>query len=190
MQRGSILAIDLASKTGLAEGRPGEKPRLRTIEFAPGGDVFDFYGALTAWMATKLRDNPPDLIAIEEPIAPSAIKGHTSHDTTMKTIGGFAIIVGIIKCKNIPFEPVRVATWRKHFIGSGVLASIDDRDARRKEGKRMVIHRCRLLGWAPEDDNQADAAGIWDWAGATCMNSLPEKLHLFGEKGGPNYAER
>jgi hypothetical protein len=32
MQRGKILALDVATKTGVAEGRPGEVPRLETID--------------------------------------------------------------------------------------------------------------------------------------------------------------
>lgn len=175
MLRGSVLAIDLAKQTGTAEGRPGDVPRLQSLWFGnAGNDHHVFFGNLTAWMAAKLRDNPPDLIAIEEPVAPSAAFGHTSHDTTMMTIGGFAIILGIIVCKQIPFETVRIATWRKHFIGRGNCPT--------KLAKQMALERCRLLGWDAPDHNAAEAAGIWDYAGATFMGALPQKLHLFGER--------
>jgi hypothetical protein len=40
----------------------------------------------------------------------------------------------------------------------------------------------RLLHWTAIDHNAAEAAGIWDWAGATFMGKIPEALHLFGER--------
>ncbi|MBR0693620.1 hypothetical protein [Bradyrhizobium lablabi] len=122
------------------------------------------------------------MVVIEQVVAPSAAKGHTSHDVTMISIGMFGIICGIVRCKNIRLEVAQISTWRKHFIGAGRLTHIGDRHQRRKEGKRLVIERCQLLGWLPDDDNQADAAGIWDWAGATFMGRIPEALHLFGER--------
>jgi hypothetical protein len=183
MEAGSILAIDLARQTGLACGRPGEIPLLQSVDFMGDGDLHDFYGNLTAWMATRLRDNPPDLIAIEEPVPPSALAGRTNDDTTMMTIGGFAIVIGIIKAKKIPYEPVRVGTWRKHFIGRASMKAQGMSTAEvRRQNKAAVMRRCKLLGWSPPDDNAGDAAGIWDWAGATTVRALPHKLHLFGEQ--------
>lgn len=133
-------------------------------------------------MATVLRDEPPDMVVIEQVVAPSGAQGHTNYDTTMITIGMFGILTGIVRCKSIRLEIAPISTWKKHFIGKGRLTHIENRHQRRKEGKRLVIERCQILGWSPEDDNQADAAGIWDWAGATFMGRIPEALHLFGEK--------
>lgn len=176
MQRGKILALDVATKTGVAEGRPGEVPRLKTINFRgkDKDDLTELYGYATLWMATKLRDNPPDLVVIEKPVPPSAAFGHTNADTTLITIGLFAIFCGIVHCKSIRLEIAPISTWRKHFIGkgnhNGVIA------------KRLSLERCALLGWEAEDHNAAEAGGIWDWAGATFMGRIPEALHLFGEK--------
>ncbi len=170
MQRGFVLALDVAQKMGVAEGRPGEVPRLTTVDFGTT-DLHRFYGSLTQWMASRLIDGAPDLIAIEAPIAPSAAFGYTSHDTTMTTIGGFGILIGIIVCKSIPFEVVPISTWRKHFLGKGNFPS--------KIAKAMAIDRCKLLGWDPPDHNAAEAGGIWDYAGATFMRAVPRRLHLF-----------
>lgn len=183
IERGEILAIDLATHTGFAYGMPGEAPQLWSMNFKRDGDLHDFYGNLTAYMATFMRDNPVKLVAIEEPIAPSAMSGRTTHDVTVMTIAGFAIVIGIVKCKRIPFQPVRVETWRRHFIGIGRLTHIEHSGERRKEGKRLVEQRCKLLGWKPQNDNEADAAGIHDWAGATHMGAVASKLHMFGEGG-------
>ncbi len=174
MQRGKILALDVAIKTGVACGRPGEAPRLQTIDFRGDDELTGLYGRATLWMATKLRDDPPELVVIEQPVPPSSAWGQTSHQTTLITIGLFGIMCGIVHCKSIRLEIAPISTWRKHFIGGGRHPGVI--------AKQMAIERCRLLGWIPEDHNSAEAAGIWSWAGATFMGRIPEALHLFGEK--------
>jgi hypothetical protein len=178
MQRGKILALDVATKTGVAEGRPGEVPHLQTIDFRgkDKDDLAGLYGRATLWMATKLRDDPPDLVVIEQPVPPSGAWGHTNHQTSLITIGLFGIICGIVHCKSIRLEIAPISTWRKHFIGGG--------DHPGKVAKEMALARCALLGWGgPDiDHNAAESAGIWSWAGATFMGRIPEALHLFGEK--------
>ncbi len=174
MQRGTILALDVASKTGVAEGRPGEVPRLQTIDFRGEGELPDFYGRAIEWMATKLRDDPPEMVIIERTVPPSGAKGFTNHDTTMISIGMFGIFSGIVRCKGIRLELAPISTWRKHFIGKGNYPGAI--------AKKMAVDRCALLGWAAPDHNAAEAAGIWDWAGQTFTGRTPEALHLFGEK--------
>jgi len=174
------LGIDLASQACFAYGRAGGVPKLWTVDLQRDGDLHDFYGNVTAYLATFLKDNPVDLVAIEEPVAPAAAKGHTNNDTTMKTIGGFGIVIGIVKCKKIPYQPVRVETWRRHFIGVGRITGIENAFQRRKEGKRLVLQRCKQLGWSAPDDNAADAGGIWDWACSTHLRVAPDRLHLMG----------
>ena len=174
MNRGKILALDVATKTGVAEGRPGEVPRLQTIDFRGKDDLTGLYGRATLWMATKLRDDPPVLVVIEKPVPPSAAFGHTNHDTSMITIGMFGIFCGIVHCKGIHLEIAPISTWRKHFIGKGNYPG--------PIAKQMALDRCKLLGWDAVDDNAAEAAGIWSWAGAIFMGKIPEALHLFGEK--------
>jgi hypothetical protein len=174
MQRGKILALDVATKTGVAEGRPGEVPRLETIDFRGDDGLTGLYGRATLWMATKLRDDPPALVVIEKPVPPSAAFGHTNADTTMITIGMFGILCGIVHCKSIRLEIAPISTWRKHFLGKGNHPG--------PIAKGLAMQRCALLGWDHEDHNSAEAGGIWDWAGATFMGKIPEALHLFGER--------
>jgi hypothetical protein len=174
MQRGTILALDVASKTGVAFGRPGGVPRLQTIDFRGEGELPGLYGRAVAWMATTLRDEPPDMVVIERVVPPSGARGFTNHDTTMISIGMFGILCGIINCKSIRLELAAISTWRKHFLGRGNYPGVI--------AKQMAVDRCKLLGWSPPDHNAAEAAGIWDWAGQMFMGKTPEALHLFGEK--------
>lgn len=174
MPGGDVLALDLASKTGVAEGRLGEIPRLTTIDFRGDDGLPGLYGRATLWMAQKVRDNRPDLVVIEKPVPPSSAKGYTNHDTTMITIGMFGIVCGIISCKSIRLEVAPISTWRKHFIGKGNHPGII--------AKQLALQRCQLLGWKASDHNSAEAGGIWDWACATYMGQIPKMLHLFGER--------
>lgn len=174
MQRGKILALDVATKTGVAEGRPGDVPHLQTIDFRGKDDLTGVYGRATLWLATKLRDDPPVLVVIEKPVPPASAYGHTNYDTTLITIGMFGILCGIVHCKGIRLEIAPISTWRKHFIGKGNYPG--------KIAKDMALQRCDLLGWDAEDHNAAEAAGIWDWACATFMGKIPEAIYLFGEK--------
>lgn len=174
MERGTILALDVASKTGVAVGRPGEVPRLQTIDFRGDGELPGLYGRAVTWMATQLRDEPPDLVVIERVVPPSGARGFTNHDTTMISIGMFGILCGIIHCKSIRLELAPISTWRKSFLGKGNYPGTI--------AKQMAVDRCKLLGWNPPDHNAAEAGGIWHWAGGTFMGKIPEALHLFGEK--------
>ena len=47
------------------------------------------------------------------------------------------------------------ATVRKHFTGKG--------NAKSAELKAMTMAACRARGWAPVDDNEADALAILDY---------------------------
>jgi hypothetical protein len=179
LERGEVFGIDLSSRNaGFAYGIPGSAPRFWSADFMRDGDLHDFYANLTAYTATFVRDNPVKLVCIEEPVSPTAAAGHTNHNTTMMTIPGFAIVIGIVKCKKIPYQPVRVETWRKHFIGKGRLTHIENRAERRKEGKRLTVARCRQLGWKVDNDDEADACGLWDYGGSTFMAAGPSRLQL------------
>jgi hypothetical protein len=165
-----IMAIDPAITTGVCVGEVGETPKLsshtfREDENEPPEKIF---GRAMFWLADYLRNETVDMIAIEAPF-PSQ-----KFDTSMITLGLFAIFTGIADCKGIPTTRVQISTWRKHFIGKGNQPGII--------AKGLAVQRCKLLGWIPEDHNSAEAAGIWDWAGATFMGKIPEALHLFGEK--------
>ncbi|HEX5508771.1 MAG TPA: hypothetical protein VFX37_09730 [Pseudolabrys sp.] len=151
-----VLALDPATKTGVAFGRAGQKPQLWTENFgSEDATCEDIYARATLFLADFLRTHPVGLFVIEGVVPPSGAKGFTNHNTTMITVGLFAIFVGIARCKRIPWRRVTVSSWRKHFLGSGRMKT--------DEAKRAAVKRCRMLGWHPPDHNAADAAGMWDW---------------------------
>jgi hypothetical protein len=165
-----ILAIDPATRSGVADGAPGSAPRLSVENFRHDetDDLADIYGRATFWLADRLRTNPPTLIVIEAPVPPSGAKGFTNHSTTMVTIGLFGIFVGIAKCKGIVVRTVHIATWRKHFLGRGNLPG--------DEAKRQCVKMCRMFDWGAPDHNAAEAAGIWSWGRSQLTPKLARRV--------------
>lgn len=161
---GTILAIDQNTKSGIAEGVPGSSPRLETINFRR--DVTDtpedLYEAALFYFANRFRTDPPGLVAVERVVPPSAAQGNTNHATTLITLGIYAIIVGVVRCKSIPLRIVAVQSWRKSFLGNGRLPG--------DIAKREAVKLCQRLGWDAPDHNAAEAAGIWHHA---CAQAAP-----------------
>lgn len=150
-----IMAIDPNSKTGITEGEPGESPHLQLVRFRRDetdtpDDVFE---RVTFHFAQRLRADPPDHVFIEAPVPPSSVSGFTNFNTSLITLGVYAIITGIVKCKGIPIHRAPINSWRKVVLGNGRMKG----DA----AKRAAMQLCRRLGWQPQDDNVAESACIW-----------------------------
>lgn len=175
---GAILAIDQNTKSGIANGVPGEAPRLHTENFRHDvtDEPEDLFERAVAYFADRFRHDPPGLVVIERVVPPSAAQGNTNHNTTIVTLGIYAIITGIVRCKSIPLRTVSVSTWRKAFLGRGNLKG--------DVAKRQAVRLCDRLGWGPPPDhNAAEAAGIWFWA---CTQFAPHVVpssrpYLFAE---------
>lgn len=158
---GDIVALDIsARRTGLARGRPGAAPTVSSIAFAQEDDEpEDVYGRAVFWIAEYLRTSRPALIVIEAPVPAFRLKGFTNNNTIQLLNGLYAAIAGCIRCKGIPVRRAQIRTVRKHFLGNGGLPG--------DQAKRAAIARCRQLGWPVTNDDEADAAAIWDWACST-----------------------
>lgn len=174
MTDATVLCYDLATTTGWCEGVPGGEPRYGSVRFAPAGSsqAAIFAGALQVF-TDRLRTFRPRTVVYEAPLAPNVMRGKTNFSTTRILLGLPAILECV--CYRLGIWDVRevsVQDVRQHFLG-----------ARRPQNpKRAVIERCRALGYEPQDDNCADAIGIWHFATAlidprTAARSTP----LFGE---------
>lgn len=173
---GSILAIDAATRTGTCEGVPGRLPRLSTENFrqAPADGPEEIFARATFWLADRLRENPPTLVAIEQPVPPSAAWGATNHQTTIITIGLYGIFVGIARCKSIQVLHAPINSWRRYFLGKGNLKG--------DVAKRQAVALCRHLGWDAPDHNAAEAAGIYSWACSQIAPALAPRIEpLFAQ---------
>ena len=157
-----IVALDIATQTGIAVGSPGGKPKAWSVDLGKGrGEDARFSKALvlTHELIERYR---PDLIAVE-----AAIGGKFA---SAFLIGVVACVRGVAANRGVPVRSYTSGSVRKHFLGRA-LAKRDFPSlkpaAATKAIKGEVIARCRLLGWEVADDNAADACALWDFACAT-----------------------
>jgi len=154
---GTLIFLDVAQQTGVAEGVPGGKPRLYTIRFAREFDESeDVFGRATLWIAERLAVSVPQAVYIEAALGAGAAWGHTNAKTSERLIGLWAAIAGVVRARGIPCRRANVKTIRKFFVGQGNLPS--------DKAKREVMRICRCLGWEPANFDEADAAAGWLYA--------------------------
>lgn len=144
-----IIALDLATKTGVAVGEPRGQPKAWTEDLGPGSGKLAEIMRLIDKLTRQYR---PVLIAIEEPLMTKA--GHANSVAHQHRLHGAAIGTALLKGVKVQSYPV--STIRKHFCGH--LPKI------RGNGKINVMNQCRALGWKFPDDNAADALALWDYA--------------------------
>jgi hypothetical protein len=157
-----ILGLDIATSTGAAIWREGSlAPSLMTVQLpSDPGEV--------GRPMERLRRNLADLHAVE-PIThlffeATILPGKTTPQTVFKlcSLAGmaewFAHRIGA-SCRQVEQQ-----RWRKHFIGRGT--------GRSEELKRLAMEACRLRGWNPANDHEADAAGVLDY-GLACFDIRP-----------------
>jgi hypothetical protein len=158
-----ILALDVATRMGVAEGLPGETPQLYSIDFSrPKGDTVDIFAAATRW-ARKTFETLPPRKAYLEGLVPK-------YDKTVQC-GLWAIIAGAAHVNGVPIEVVPVQTWRAFVLGNGKLP--------RREAKTRAIQICAQLGWRVRNDDEAEAACIWLYACSLQAPKLAPRIPFF-----------
>lgn len=172
----NILALDIASTTGVCEGRVGFAPRFYTMQFARRGDEHeDAFERALRWIAERLRVDKPDAIFVEAPINPAAFMGRvdpetgrlglsTNPDTTIRLMGLWAVLAAAAKVKGVRYRRVNVNSARKAFIGAGNLKGA--------EAKRRCFEMCKTIGWAPENRDESDAGCVFYWGACQIAPNL------------------
>ncbi len=145
----SVLALDLATRTGWAfykEETPA--PLYGSIDLS-GGDEGDILNRFGRWLHGRLTIDKPTMIAFEAPFVQNA--------STAERLFGLAALTQFLARNN---DRTAYATtpgqWRKHFLGSA--------HGKRAELKAATIDACKLRGWAPKTEDAADALGLLDYA--------------------------
>lgn len=180
-----VLALDLATKSGVALGKAGERPhsfseRLRGPEDEPER-AFKKLGIM-------LRDifmvNAVDLVVVEAPMSmggmleqddksPRGFRFRSNPETILILQGLYAVTFGICGPYGIRCKKANVQTVRKHVVGA----------ARPTDPKNAVINRLHQIGYLDRDcrdDNRADAVALHIWASDTFGKPATRDLHLFG----------
>lgn len=156
MFEGRVLALDLATTTGWAFGAPGSIPRCGHLRFAKtGAPRAMVYRGFRDWLEAKwnVRDEQPDLIVFESPAVPSIMAGKTNINTIKLLIGLTEHLEEWChgKCE---LQEARVADVRVHFIGQNMKSAM---------AKQRTLEQCQMLGWDPQDFDEADACALWDF---------------------------
>lgn len=153
-----ILALDLASRTGIATGIVHETPVLSFVDFAqPGDGPHQTFARAAKWMTTWLDERPPDILVAEAPVP--------KFDKSVQQ-GIRGIVLGLAACRpGIRIIEVEVQTWRKYVLGFGNHPG--------KIAKARCVELCQRMGWTLPiggkrtglpDHNAAEAAGLFLWA--------------------------
>jgi len=165
-----IMAFDLATNTGIAIGDARDRPYCHSERLGQSGHLHGarFFQAFSM-TARLIKQHSPDLIVIEQPIA-SGVTGAASR--VQLAMGLRASVMAVAYGRGIKCEEYPVQSIRKHFIGNAKM--------KRTEAKAATIERCKLLGWHVANDNEADAAAVWDYTRAKHLQiSTPPNRSLF-----------
>jgi Holliday junction resolvasome RuvABC endonuclease subunit len=182
---GVIIALDVASMTGIGEGSPWEKPDLYSERFRRPGDSYEeSWGRAIGWIATKLQEprqiygtmyGPGEAVgkglirvAIEAPIMTMAT-GDTNADALLITKCLWAVMGGFSHRRGALVRNYPASTVRKAFVGIGKAPKGSPDNFLKKQSKRV----CNAIGWAPPNLDAADAAALWWYA---CREWAPDSV--------------
>ena len=160
-----ILALDVATRMGVAEGEPGLSPVLTVVRLGrEGDDHADIFARAALWITRRMLDDPPDFVVLEQPVG--------VHDSSL-LMGLRGVMLGIVRAHRVKLTEVPVATWRLYFLGAGNLKG--------NIAKARAVDLCARLGWGNDiDHNAAEAAGMWLWACAKIApRAVPRHEPLF-----------
>lgn len=154
-----VLALDIATKTGICVGDAGAVPKAWSVDLGQGRSQDARFSEILKLMHGLMEAHKPDLIVAEAPIG--------GKNASAFLIGLVACVRGMAANRGIKCETVAPSTVRKHFLGKAKTSKDFPGLSQAKAKlaiKQEVLDRCRLLKWDVPDLDSADAASAWDWA--------------------------
>jgi Holliday junction resolvasome RuvABC endonuclease subunit len=145
----AVLALDLGQKTGWAVRNTDGAIASGTVEFKPGR--FEGGGMVFLRLRTWLQEvdetaGGVGVVYFEEVCSHRGV-------AAAHVYGGFlAHLTAWAEANKIPYAGVPVGTIKRHATGQG------------NANKEAVMAAVRALGFAPADDNEADALALLHWA--------------------------
>jgi crossover junction endodeoxyribonuclease RuvC len=140
-----VLALDLATRAGWAKGAVTSRPQSGVVRLpSTGDDVGAFLAAWQRHLDGWLLDDV-DLCVFEAPLLPRT--------TSFKTVTKLHSLAGLtelichhrgISCRSAGNNRVKKA-WAGHG----------------RAEKTAMVAQAKAYGFAPADDNEADAIAIW-----------------------------
>ena len=142
---GAILTLDLGTTTGFCVGSSPSALASGVANFKPGrfeGGGMRFV-KFRIWLNEFRVAYPIERIAFEE------VRRHAGTDAAHVYGGLMATLTSWCEENAIPYEGIPVGEIKRAFTGKG--------NASKQAMEREAVRR----GFAPVDDNEADAIAIW-----------------------------
>lgn len=140
----SLLALDLGTTTGFCVGHVGSTSS-GTANFKPsrydGGGMR--FVKFRKWLNELKAAYPIDMVVFEE------VRRHAGTDAAHVYGGLMATLTAWCEDNSIPYEGVPVGQIKKAWTGKG------------NAPKEAMIAEAVKRGFAPTDDNEADAIALW-----------------------------
>src|SRR5512134_3901234 len=146
-----VLALDLGLKTGWAVRSRDGAIASGTQEFRPGR----FDGGGMIWLRFRFRSWLQEVDETSGGIGVVVFEEVVAHRGVVAShcyAGFLAHLTAWCEVNRIPYQGVPVGTIKRHVTGKG------------NADKQAVIEAVRKLGFAPADDNEADALALLHWA--------------------------
>lgn len=150
----SVLAIDTGSHSAAAIGAEAP-PILASVHLTAGNDPDDHgprYAQYAEWLADLIAVHQPGVLAFESPLVPRGNNMITNANTVRFLLGLAAITELTGHDAGLRVFEANLQSTKRHFAGTG------------RADKPAMMARCRQLGWAPKNHNEADAAALWSYA--------------------------
>lgn len=146
---GSIIALDLATRTGFCIGAPGTRPQFGChVLPSTGTDIGSFAAAFDGWLRKLVAETAPARIIFEAPILP-----RQTQLITVRKLTGLAYHTELIaKQSGVRCAEAYKQRVSKFFVGTA------------RPDKRDTILIAQRHGFDVHDDNAADAIAVWAWA--------------------------
>lgn len=141
------LALDLGTQTGYAYDQEGS---VYSGVFDLSQRRFEGGGMRYLRFERFLKELFADADAVPEEVVFEEVRSHLGTDAAHVYGGLMSILTSFCEKAGIPYRAVPVGTIKKHATGSGNAAKDDMMEAAEEQG------------WAPEDDNEADALWLLD----------------------------
>ena len=169
-----IVALDVATRIGIAAGETGGKPTAWSEDLGKGLDDDQRFANALRLTDRLMREHAPELVAVEAPIG--------GRDTSHYLVGLAAIVRSCAAVRGASVVSYHSGSVRKHFLGKALTArdfpSLS-KAAAKKAIKAEVQKRCRVLGWGELDGDAADAAALFDYASALAGARVSPSGELF-----------
>lgn len=143
----NVLALDLATQTGWAIYCDGTITS-GTVSFK--GGRFEGGGMRFLRFKRWLTDVKHNVDGLHE-VVYEEVRRHVSTDSAHAYGGFMGTLTSWCEAHEIPYRAVPVGTIKKHATGKG------------NANKALMVQAAINKGWAPADDNEADALHLLDY---------------------------